>query len=124
MQQLRHRTFLAVLPLLLAIPCAGHAQPVQAPTQAEAQAALNPTPFTPAQLDQILAPIALYPDQLLTELLMAATFPQQVIDAGKWLQDSNNSALTRRCAAASTVGPKPQVAGCLSANRRDDERPP
>ncbi|HEX7199688.1 MAG TPA: DUF3300 domain-containing protein, partial [Dongiaceae bacterium] len=47
----------------------------------------------PAHLGQMLAPIALYPDQLLTQLLMAATFPQQVVDAGKWLQDSNNAAL-------------------------------
>jgi hypothetical protein len=67
----------------------------QAPTQAEAQAALNPAPaeFTNAQLDQMLAPIALYPDQLLTELLMASTFPDQLVDAQKWLQDSGNAAL-------------------------------
>ncbi|HZK90160.1 MAG TPA: DUF3300 domain-containing protein, partial [Stellaceae bacterium] len=85
----------AAVALLLAVPSAGHAQPVQTPTPAEAQAALasTPAPLTKAQLDQMLAPIALYPDQLLTELLMAATFPQQVIDAGKWLQDSSNAAL-------------------------------
>jgi hypothetical protein len=80
--------------LMAAAPFCG-AQPMQPPTPAEAQAALNPAPthFTHAQLDQMLAPIALYPDQLLTQLLMAATFPQQVVDAGKWLQDSNNASL-------------------------------
>jgi uncharacterized protein DUF3300 len=94
MKHLRHRTAVALLPLLLAMSASGHAQ-AQAPTRAEAEGALNPAPapLTKAQLDQMLAPIALYPDQLLTELLMAATFPQQVVDAGKWLQDSNNAAL-------------------------------
>ena len=42
----------------------------------------------------MLAPIALYPDSLVTELLMAATFLQQIIDAEQWLQDPNNAALT------------------------------
>jgi len=80
---------------LMAAPSISGAQPVQPPSPAEAQAALNPAPthLTNAQLDQMLAPIALYPDQLLTQLLMAATFPQQVVDAAKWLQDGNNAAL-------------------------------
>jgi hypothetical protein len=89
------RACFTALPLILAGAYAGYAQPVQPPTRAEAEAALNPTPpqFTAAQLDQILAPIALYPDQLLTEVLMAATFPEQLVDAAKWLQDSSNAAL-------------------------------
>src|SRR6202046_1340498 len=83
---------LAILPLAAA-PTVSFAQ--QAPTRAEAEAALTPAPapFTDAQLDQVLAPIALYPDQLLTEVLMAATFPGQLVDAAKWLQDSGNAAL-------------------------------
>jgi hypothetical protein len=94
MKHLGHRVALATLPFLLMTPY-GNAQPVQPPTQAEAQAALSPAPapFTKAQLDQMLAPIALYPDQLLMQVLMAATFPDQLIDAGKWLQDGSNAAL-------------------------------
>jgi hypothetical protein len=84
------------LPFLLAVPGLAYGQAAQPPAPAEAQAALSPAPaaFTPAQLDQMLAPIALYPDQLLLELLMAATFPQQVVDAGKWLHDGNNAGLS------------------------------
>ena len=52
-------------------------------------------PFKPEELDQMLAPIALYPDQLLMQLLMAATFPQQVVEAGQWLQHPANAALNR-----------------------------
>ena len=97
MQDFRTRALAGVLPFLLAAPGLAYAQPVQPPTPAEAQAALNPAPdqaqFTPAQLDQMLAPIALYPDQLLMQLLMASTFPQQVLDADRWLQDPSNAAL-------------------------------
>ncbi|HTW51627.1 MAG TPA: DUF3300 domain-containing protein [Stellaceae bacterium] len=86
----------ALLALLVAAPLTSQAQTTpQGPTPAEAQAALNPAPsqFTNAQLDQMLAPIALYPDQLLTQVLMASTFPDQLVDAQKWLQDPHNAAL-------------------------------
>ncbi len=39
-----------------------------------------------AQLDQLLAPIALYPDGLLAQLLMAATYPLEVVEAARWVQ--------------------------------------
>jgi hypothetical protein len=91
-------TLTRALPFLFAVPGLAFAQPVSAPTRAEASAALQPQPpaatFSQAQLDQLLAPIALYPDQLLLQVLMAATFPPQVVDAGKWLQDSNNASLS------------------------------
>ena len=41
-------------------------------------------PFTPEQLDQILAPIALYPDALLAQTLMAASYPLEVVEAARW----------------------------------------
>ena len=37
-----------------------------------------------AQLEQILAPIALYPDELLMQVLMAATYPREVAEAARW----------------------------------------
>ncbi len=42
--------------------------------------------FSPPQLDQMLAPIALYPDSLLAQILIAATYPDQVMDAYLWLR--------------------------------------
>ncbi len=62
------------------------AQPVQ-----QAQGAEQ---FDVQQLDALLAPIALYPDQLLTQTLMAATFPLQVVEASRWLDDPAHKALT------------------------------
>ncbi len=46
--------------------------------------AAEPEPFTAAQLDQMLAPIALLPDALLSQMLMAATYPSDVAQAVDW----------------------------------------
>jgi hypothetical protein len=43
-------------------------------------------PFTSEQLDQMLAPIALYPDALLAQVLMAATYPLEIVEAARWVQ--------------------------------------
>ena len=42
--------------------------------------------FRQEQLDQILAPIALHPDQLLSQILMAATYPLEVVQAARWVR--------------------------------------
>ncbi|CAG9170189.1 hypothetical protein LMG23992_01503 [Cupriavidus laharis] len=42
------------------------------------------TTLSPAQLDQLTAPIALYPDALLSQVLMAATYPADVAAAAQW----------------------------------------
>jgi len=43
--------------------------------------------FSQEQLDQALAPVALYPDSLLAQLLMASTYPEQVMEAAKWSKE-------------------------------------
>ena len=42
--------------------------------------------FSQAQIDQMMAPIALYPDSLLSQVLMASTYPADVADAAKWVK--------------------------------------
>ena len=84
------RTRMLILPLAASIYCMGlaadlRAQPVQyieqgqAYGQGQAQAA-----FTQQELDQMLAPIALYPDSLLSQILMASTYPLEVVQAARW----------------------------------------
>jgi hypothetical protein len=46
-----------------------------------------------AQLDQMFAPIALYPDDLLGQVVMAAGYPTEVVDADRWLEDTDHAAL-------------------------------
>jgi hypothetical protein len=43
--------------------------------------------FAQPELDRILAPVALYPDALLSQLLMAATYPRDVAEAARWSRD-------------------------------------
>lgn len=43
-----------------------------------------------AELAQILAPIALYPDSLLTHILISSTYPIEVIEAYRWLENNDN----------------------------------
>ena len=64
---------------------AASAQPMPPDSQAPA--------YPPQQLDQLLAPIALYPDPLLAQILMASTYPLEVVDAARWVQDPNNAPL-------------------------------
>lgn len=49
-----------------------------------ATASLAQSRFSQAELDQMLAPIALYPDNVLSQLLMAATYPQEIGEAAGW----------------------------------------
>ena len=57
----------------------------QTPAAAPSQALLKP-----AELDQLVAPIALYPDPLLSEVLIASTYPLEVVQADRWAK-SNSS---------------------------------
>ncbi|HXG96578.1 MAG: DUF3300 domain-containing protein [Betaproteobacteria bacterium] len=73
------KTFLrhALKPLLVLLVSASvvFAQTPPAPRKAAA---------TQQELDQMLAPIALYPDSLLSQILMASTYPLEVVEAARW----------------------------------------
>ena len=43
---------------------------------------------TPVQLQQLVAPIALYPDSLVAQILAGSTYPDQVVEADRWLQQN------------------------------------
>jgi hypothetical protein len=51
-------------------------------------AALAASTFPPDQLEQLVAPIALYPDALLTQILMAATYPLEVVQADRFMREN------------------------------------
>src|SRR5262249_52723239 len=62
-----------------------------APAPAAAPAPATPAPelLKPAELDGLVAPIALYPDTLLANVLMAATYPLEIVRADRWLKDNS-----------------------------------
>jgi uncharacterized membrane protein YgcG len=69
---------------------AGFAQtaPAQPAAQTAAPAAASKTPpFKKEELEQILAPIALYPDALLAQIFMASTYPLEVVEAARWSKE-------------------------------------
>src|SRR5690349_14531958 len=47
-----------------------------------------PSSRTTAQLEQLVAPIALYPDSVLSQILMASTYPLEVVEAARWAQSN------------------------------------
>jgi len=47
-------------------------------------------PFSEAELAQMLAPIALYPDSLLTHILIASTYPIEIVEAHRWLKKNDD----------------------------------
>ena len=88
-----------LLVLLLVAPVPAVAQPTTPPpppagtppppppTGAPSESAPD---FTPEQLEQIAAPIALYPDSLLAQTLMASTYPLEVVQAARFVKDNPN----------------------------------
>jgi len=52
--------------------------------------AQGPQVFKAEELEQILAPIALYPDSLLTQILMASTYPLEVVQADRWAKQNKD----------------------------------
>src|SRR5271165_6792833 len=89
----------AATPPLTTTPAPGAETPA-----AEAPPATPPPAIAPMlraeQLDQLLAPIALYPDALLAQILMAATYPLEIVKARRWFQDPRHAALPGDALAA------------------------
>ena len=79
---------------LLPLSASALAQDTVTPMAPPQQVALPMQPaYTPAQLDAMVAPIALYPDQLLSEMLMAAAYPDEVVAADRWVHDPATAGL-------------------------------
>jgi uncharacterized membrane protein YgcG len=55
-----------------------------------AQDAAQPAPFKKEEIEQLVAPIALYPDALVAQILMASTYPLEVVSAARWSKANPN----------------------------------
>ena len=73
-------TTLSVLLLMGAAPFEAGAQSGQSGYSGQG------VPLTADELQQLVAPIALYPDALVAQVLSSATYPDQVAEAAGWLQ--------------------------------------
>jgi hypothetical protein len=75
--RLIHRGMACVVALILAVP-----------PLAPAQTAPPPAPFKAEELDQLAAPIALYPDPLVAQIFMASTYPLEIVQAARFAKEN------------------------------------
>ena len=82
----------AGMPLMAQQPAPQAPPPAQAPAPPPSQAPAPPPaqPLSPQQLDNLVAPIALYPDSLLSQILVASTYPLEIVEAAQWLNQNKN----------------------------------
>ena len=124
---LRLLAFCAVLGAIASLAGCGSKEP---PAEAPAQSATPPataqqqgpppdvTPvtaaevsktWTPEALEELLAPVALYPDPVLSQVLIASTNPQEVLDAGNWLLQNTGLKGKPLDEAAAKIGFTPPI---------------
>ena len=58
--------------------------------QSNEQQAAQPAQESPQELQQLVAPIALYPDALVAQILAASTYPTEVVEADRWMQNHSD----------------------------------
>src|SRR5882762_4840561 len=58
--------------------------------QSNEQPPTPPVQHSPQELQQLVAPIALYPDALVAQILAASTYPTEIVEADRWMQSHSN----------------------------------
>jgi hypothetical protein len=66
-------------------PAAPEQQPAAPAQQPAAPAQAPAAAFSPDRLEKMAAPIALYPDALIAQILMASTYPLEIVEASRWV---------------------------------------
>jgi len=89
-------------------PDPGYGQP-QMQQQGYGQPQPQMQPLNAQQLEQLVAPIALYPDPLVAQVLTASTYPAQLADADRWRQSQGNAPAEQIAAGAEAQNWDPSV---------------
>jgi len=76
----------SALCLTLAMPVPAQAPPAAQPASPTAAPPAGAKSFSSQELEQLAAPIALYPDSLLAQVLMASTYPIEIVQAERWVK--------------------------------------
>jgi hypothetical protein len=90
MQTVVGRTLAWLMIALLVAPPPVIAQQQQQQVSAPKSAPASGAVFSQEELDQVLAPIALHPDPLISQILMAATYPLEIVQADRWAQQNKS----------------------------------
>jgi len=81
------RLWMPVLPFAWLLCCSHASATPQETAAVQGEAVLQQGP---EQLAQLVAPIALYPDELVAQILAAATYPTEIVEAERWMQQHSN----------------------------------
>ena len=84
------RSFVAILCAIILVPGDTFAYRPQQSTAPPSSQASQAAKIPPEQLDSLVAPIALYPDPLLAQVLAASTYPLEIIQLQQWLEKNKN----------------------------------
>src|SRR5258706_8486933 len=89
-----YETFFRIVSILCSLGMVSLGQPSavaqQSPQAATSAAAEEAPKISNAQLDSLVAPIALFPDQLLAQTLAASTYPLEMIQLQQWMDKNKN----------------------------------
>ncbi len=115
------KSLLALALAFAALPCLAQqypplpAAPSNSPPDMTQSANLQPAPLlAPGQLDALLAPVALYPDPLLSQILAASTYPLEIVEASRWLDQNHTLQSAPLVDAARSQGWDPSVAALVA----------
>ncbi|MGB6111837.1 MAG: DUF3300 domain-containing protein, partial [Acidobacteriaceae bacterium] len=78
------------------------------------QGAPQGQPLSPEELGQMVAPIALYPDALVAQILAASTYPTEIVEADRWVQAQGNMPPEQLGAAANQQTWDPSVKALIA----------
>jgi hypothetical protein len=120
-----------IIGVISVVPFNASAQP--APAGQLAPETPGQSTLSEGQLDQLTAPIALYSDPLVGQILTAASYPLEIVEAQRWLQDPANAALKGDALAAAlqeqswdlsvkSLVPFPQILQMMDSNLEWTER--
>ena len=88
-EKMIQRAVVATCALLIALP-ASFAQAPADPSSEMPETQQAAPLLSPDQLDNLVAPVALYPDPLLSQVLAASTYPLEIVEAQQWLGQNSN----------------------------------
>jgi Protein of unknown function (DUF3300) len=80
----------AIVVAMFSFPALAQAQEQAPPPPEQAPDQPQPSQLSPEQLQQLVAPIALYPDALVAQILAAAAYPTQIVEAERFLEQNPN----------------------------------
>lgn len=103
---------------LAALAAIGPASAQQAPAAEQAAAPAEQgaaEPLSAEALDALVAPVALYPDPLLAQVLVAATYPLDIVKAARWVGQNETLADDARAGSAEAEGWDPSIAVLAAA---------